>query len=55
MRGWQVRLWKYIIYAVERAFAEGASTPAFRPVIMISAPFAIPTEVAKQTGSELQK
>ena len=46
MRSWREWIWKNIIHVAERAFIKGAAFP-FK--MMISAPFAIPTHVAKQT------
>ena len=55
MRGWQIRTWKNIIHVAERAFVAGASTLSVSQETLESAPFAIPTEVAKQKKRKLQK
>jgi hypothetical protein len=46
---------KNIIPAAGRAFVEGASTPSVWLGMLVSVPFAIPTEVAKQMQKEWQK
>ena len=48
-----MRLWKHIIHVVVRVFAKRASTPSIIPE-MISVPFAILTEVAKQLRMPLK-
>jgi hypothetical protein len=54
MRGWLKRLWKNIIYAVEKAFVEGVYTPSKILEMTISVRFAIPTELAKQIQRKLK-
>jgi hypothetical protein len=44
MRGYKVRLRKYIIHVAGRAFAQGVCTPFVSLVMRISVRFAIPVE-----------
>jgi hypothetical protein len=55
MIGWQVQTRNNIIHAAERAFVEGAFIPFVSPETLASVPFAIPTEVAKQSKKWLEK
>jgi hypothetical protein len=53
--GWQFRLQNNIIIAAGRPFAEGAYTPPGILETVGSVPFAMPSEVGKQTTKRLKK
>jgi hypothetical protein len=45
----QLRLWYYIIHAVERPFARGASSPFVKLEMMASVLSAIPIDIANHS------
>jgi hypothetical protein len=55
MRRLAIRLWNNIIIVAGRAFAEGVITPPGISETVGSVPFAMPSEMGKQTKSVLKK